>query len=90
MLSGTPQGFTLGPLLFNIFINYLCDKIYFSEFLLFADGLKIFRVIKSAKNFNLLHSDIDSVQKWCIENYTKVNILKLNIILLLVKLTVPI
>jgi hypothetical protein len=56
-----PRGSTLGPLLFSIFINDLCAKIHFSEFLLFADDLKIFRVIKSAEDCELLQSDIDSV-----------------------------
>jgi hypothetical protein len=44
------------------------------------DDLKIFRVIKSAKDCKLLQSDIDSVQKRCIENYLKINIAKTNII----------
>jgi hypothetical protein len=48
--------------------------------LLFADYLKIFRVIKSAKDCKLLQSDIDCVQKWCYENYMKFNTLETNII----------
>jgi hypothetical protein len=46
----------------------------------FADDIKIFRVIKSAKESKLLQSDIDCVQKWCYENYMKINTLKTNII----------
>jgi hypothetical protein len=42
--------------------------------------LKIFRVIESAEDCKLLQSDIESVQKWCIENYMKINTLKTNII----------
>jgi hypothetical protein len=74
------QGSTLGPLLFNIFIDDLCAKIHFYDFLLFADGLKIFRVIKSAEDCKLLQSDINSVKKWCTENYMKIKIFKTNII----------
>jgi hypothetical protein len=44
--SGVPQGSILGPLLFNIFINHLCAVIEYSNFLLFADDVKIFRCNK--------------------------------------------
>jgi hypothetical protein len=80
MLSGASQGSALGPLLFNIFINDLCAKINFSEFLLFADDLKIFCVIKSAEDCKLLQSDINSVQKWCSNNYMKINIFKASMV----------
>jgi hypothetical protein len=63
-------------------INYLCAKIYFSEVLLFADDLRVktFHVIKASKDCKLLQSDINSVKKWCIENYMKINVFKTNII----------
>jgi hypothetical protein len=46
VLSGAPQGSTLGPLLFNIFVNDLSAIIKHSKFLLFADDLKIYRNTK--------------------------------------------
>jgi hypothetical protein len=64
--------------LFSIFIHDLCAKIHFSEILLFADGLKIFYVIKSPEDCKALKSVIDYVQKWCPENYMKTNIFKTN------------
>jgi hypothetical protein len=90
MLSGVPQGCTLAHLLLNISINDLYAKIYFSEFLLFANDLKIFCVVTSAEDCKLLQSDTDSVQKWCTENYMEINIFRINIIFLLVNLTVSI
>jgi hypothetical protein len=74
MLRGEPQGSILGPILFVSFINDICAKIHFYKFLLFADDVKIFRVIKSAEGCKLIRPDIDSVKKWCIENYKKINI----------------
>jgi hypothetical protein len=61
VLSGVPQGSVLGPLLFNIFMNDLCDVINYSWYILFADDVKIFSVIKSPNDRNRLQSDIDSV-----------------------------
>jgi hypothetical protein len=63
-----------------MFNKDLRAKIHFSEFLLFADELKIFRVIKSAKDCILLQIDTDSIWKWCIENYMEINIFKTNMI----------
>jgi hypothetical protein len=42
---GVPQGSTLGPLLFNIFISDICDSIHNSQCLLFAEDSKIYRSI---------------------------------------------
>jgi hypothetical protein len=64
MLSEVPKDSTLGPLLFIIFVNDLCAKIHFSEFLPFGDDLKIFCARNSTKDYKFLHSDIDSIQKW--------------------------
>jgi hypothetical protein len=47
MQSGVPQGSILGLLLFNIFINDLCDEINHSKCLLFADELKVYRALSS-------------------------------------------
>jgi hypothetical protein len=72
----------MGSPLFSNFINDLSAKINSFQFLLFVDHLKIIHVIKSAEDYRLLQSAIDSVQMWCIETYTKINVFKINIILL--------
>jgi hypothetical protein len=60
---------------------YLClilaAKIALSEFLPYVDDVS---VIKSAEDGKLPQSEIGSVQKWCIKNYVKINILKTNCI----------
>jgi hypothetical protein len=80
VLSGVPQGSTLCPLLFNIFVNDLSAIIKHSKFLLFADDLKIYRNIKSVEDCKALQADICSVQHWCAENLMELNIQKMRII----------
>jgi hypothetical protein len=80
VLSGVPQGSVLGPLLFNSFINDLCNVISHSSCLLFADDLKVCRAIKSPNDCFLLQSDIERVHEWCSANLIKPNLSKIRVI----------
>jgi hypothetical protein len=56
VLSGVPQGSVLGPLLFNAFINDICDAVAHSKYLLFADDIKIYQAVnlhRTPINFSL-------------------------------------
>jgi hypothetical protein len=74
--SGVPQGSVLGPFLFNLFINDLCNSITYSKVLLFADDFKILRVINSPHDCHLLQHDINSISDWCSANSMRLNIVK--------------
>jgi hypothetical protein len=76
VLSGVPQGCTLGPLLFNMFINDLSAEINHSKYLLFTDDLKMYLDIESVEGCKALQADIDAVQQWFGENCMELNIQK--------------
>lgn len=71
--SGVPQGSHLGPILFSIFINDigLCLN---SDFLLFADDLKLFRKIVSHADCVILQNDLENLVQWCTDNDMHLNI----------------
>lgn len=59
--SGVPQGSVLGPTLFLLFINDLCDYQTTSSFSLFADDVKITNQVSLSK---VLQDDLNYVKKW--------------------------
>jgi hypothetical protein len=80
LLSGVPQKSVLGPLIFNVFINDLCNVIKFSNYLLFADDIKICWAVKTPHGCSLLQMDIGSICDWCTSNYMKINVSKTRVI----------
>lgn len=73
--SGVPQGSVLGPLIFILFINDLCFRLKSGK-LLYADDLKIYRVIMSHLDCCALQNDIDELVNWCQQNGMELNIKK--------------
>ena len=57
VLSGVPQGFILGSVLFLLYINDIISDVD-SEINLFADDCALYREIKSAEDASALQSDL--------------------------------
>uniref|UniRef100_A0A8C6XUJ4 Reverse transcriptase domain-containing protein n=1 Tax=Naja naja TaxID=35670 RepID=A0A8C6XUJ4_NAJNA len=58
--SGVPQGSVLGPTLFILYINDLCDHIK-SNCVLFADDVKLFNTTENTATFQ---KDLSYVSEW--------------------------
>ena len=65
--SGVPQGSHLGPIFFLIFVNDISHVIK-SNFLMYADDLKIYRAIDSLDDTQLLQDDLHRIHQWCAES----------------------
>jgi len=61
--SGVPQGSVLGPLLFALYVNELPSLIS-SPLLMFADDIKLYRIIRSPEDCLQLQRDKDVLVQW--------------------------
>jgi hypothetical protein len=80
--TGVPQGSILGPLLFLLYINDICNSSQILHFILYADDTNIFY---SSENINELCTTINNelrcVMQWFITNRLSVNIKKTNFVI---------
>lgn len=78
--TGVPQGCSLGPLLFMVYINDLPDIINNAHTILFADDTVLFHISHSVESsINLVQSDLNNLHLWCRDNLLDLNIKKKNV-----------
>ena len=74
-VSGVPQGSTLGPLLFLIYIDDVTNGPFSSgtRIVLYADDTLLYRTISSNLDYSYLQSDASRVQDWVNYNHIFLN-----------------
>ena len=83
--SGVPQGSHLGPTLFLLFINDIVDEMDDVFISLFADDVKIARIIHSNADTKILQRAIDKLKAWCDTNNLHLNLDKCAVLIITMK-----
>ena len=75
---GDPQGSTLGPLLFLLYINDLPSCLSPEDFsiVLYADDIILYRPIKTESDCKVFQQDINKIVNWISDNHLTINIEK--------------
>ena len=71
--SGVLQGSMLSLLLFVLFINDITSVIQNSECLLYADDMKLYKVVREDRDGDHLQEDLNKICEWCDQWSLKVN-----------------
>ena len=66
--SGIIPGSVLGPILFLIFIDDVVEVVESAFVLLFADDIKMSKIIYDWVDVRKLQVDINNVNEWCVRN----------------------
>lgn len=81
LTSGVVEGGCLGPLLFILYVNDVCDVIDSNATLkLYADDIKLYSIIETAQDCSNLQSNIDRLYQWAHEWQLNIAIRKCNAI----------
>ena len=62
--SSVAQGSVLGPILFLLYVNDITSAVKNSYVKLYADDLRVFRVINNTCDAKLLQNDLDDIYQW--------------------------
>jgi hypothetical protein len=75
--AGVPQGSVLGPLLFLIYINDLCDGLT-GEAFLFADDSSVFHIVNNDifECAGRMNRDLELINNWAIQWLVSINAIK--------------
>ena len=89
VLAGVPQGSVLGPLLFLVYINDLCDNLS-CDVKLFADDTSLFSVVENEVDSAVkLNRDLETVRLWAWQWKMEFNVEKTEEVIFSTKRTKP-